>query len=111
MDIALHPRFAENRWVYYTFIKPGGGGTMTIGRATCGSQLRDHSETGPEGGNIITRIAFAPDGTLYFAVSYHNDDKLAQDLNNHGGKVLRLRDGTPMPGTRTSVRPTSVRRS
>ena len=106
MDIALHPGFAQNRWVYYTFIKPGSGGTMTIGRATFdGSQLRDHTEifaanaAGPEGGNIITRIAFAPDGTLYFAVSYHNDDKLSQDLNSHGGKVLRLRDdGTPAPG-------------
>src|SRR5687767_12492163 len=31
MDIALHPGFAQNRWVYYTFIKPGGGGTMAVG--------------------------------------------------------------------------------
>ena len=36
---------------------------------------------------------------MYFAVSYHNDDELSQDLNSHGGKVLRLRDdGTPAPG-------------
>ena len=58
MDIALHPRFAQNRWVYYTYIKPGSGGTMTVGRATFdGSQLRDYTEifaanaAGPEGGN------------------------------------------------------------
>src|SRR5688572_28029745 len=25
MDIALHPRFAENRWIYFTYSKPGTG--------------------------------------------------------------------------------------
>jgi len=106
MDIALHPRFAQNRWVYFSYIKPGLGGTMAVGRAIFdGSAFSDYTDifvanaAGPQGANIITRIAFAPDTTLYFAVSYHGDDKLAQDLNSHGGKVLRLRDdGTPAPG-------------
>jgi glucose/arabinose dehydrogenase len=105
MEIALHPRFAQNRWVYYSYVKPALGGTMAVGRATFdGSQLRDYTElfaasaTGPPG-NTNCRLAFAPDGTLYVAVSHHNNDALSQDLNSHGGKVLRLRDdGTPMPG-------------
>jgi len=106
MDIAIHPRFAQNHWVYYTYMKPDRNGTMTVGRATLdGSVLKDYTDifaadaTGGLGANIITRIAFAPDATLYFAVSYHGDDKNSQDLSNHGGKVLRLTDdGKPAPG-------------
>ena len=34
MDIALHPRFAENRLVYFTYTKPvdNGKGTPTLAR-------------------------------------------------------------------------------
>jgi len=106
MDIAIHPRFVQNRWVYYTYVKPDRNGTMTLGRATFdGTALTGFTDilaadaTGNVGANIITRIAFAPDATLYFAVSYHGTDKSSQDLTNHGGKILRLRDdGTPAPG-------------
>jgi glucose/arabinose dehydrogenase len=52
-----------------------------------------------QNGNPHTRLAFDREGLLYLAVSHHNQDRYAQDLNSHGGKVLRLRDdGTPASG-------------
>src|SRR5262245_795080 len=35
MDLALHPKFSENHWVYFTYDKPGEkGATPAIGRGT-----------------------------------------------------------------------------
>src|SRR5206468_5936783 len=36
MDVALHPRFADNGWVYFTYHKPAadGDGATTLGRGT-----------------------------------------------------------------------------
>jgi glucose/arabinose dehydrogenase len=107
MDIAPHPRFAENRLVYLTYAKPvEGGHAVALARGTfTGSDLVDLKEifvsnaVNNQNGNGHTRMAFDRAGLLYLAVSHHNQDPYAQDLNNHGGKVLRLRDdGTPAPG-------------
>src|SRR5262245_41539973 len=35
MDIALHPKFAENHFVYITYNKSGEKGVTEIGRASC----------------------------------------------------------------------------
>lgn len=107
MDIALHPRFAENRLVYFTYNKSGeGGATIVLARGTLnGSQLTDFSDLlvtdawAKNDGNLSSRIVFGKDGLLYMTVSYHNENNFSQDLSKHGGKVLRLRDdGTPAPG-------------
>jgi len=107
MDIAVHPRFAANHFVYLTYSKPTEGGhTVALARGTFnGSDLVDVKEifvtnaVSTQNGNPHTRIAFDREGLLYMAVSHHNQDGYAQDLNSHGGKVLRLRDdGTPAPG-------------
>src|SRR4051812_8889910 len=44
MDVALHPRFAENHWVYLTYHKPVGedAGATTLARGTwTGTRLED----------------------------------------------------------------------
>jgi glucose/arabinose dehydrogenase len=107
MDIALHPRFAENRLIYFTYNKSGeAGATMVLARGTLnGSQLTNLKDLfvadawAKNDGNLSSRIAFGPDGLLYMTVSYHNEDAFSQDLGKHGGKVLRLLDdGSPAPG-------------
>jgi glucose/arabinose dehydrogenase len=107
MDIVAHPRFATNRLVYLTYSKAmEGGHTIALARGTFnGFDLADVKEifvtnaVSTQNGNPHTRIAFDREGLLYLAVSHHNQDRYAQDLNSHGGKVLRLRDdGTPAPG-------------
>jgi glucose/arabinose dehydrogenase len=105
-DIALHPGFATNHWVYFSYIKPAaeGTGAPTIARAHLeGNALTDLREilttdAYPGTSALSMRIAFAPDGLLYAAAG-GNIKNLAQDPNSLRGKILRLRDdGSPAPG-------------
>jgi glucose/arabinose dehydrogenase len=97
MDIALHPHFAENHFVYLTYTKPLEGDRTTIalarGRWT-GSVLADVSDIFvAQPGSGASRIVFALDGTLFMTMG-GND---AQAPNSDGGKVLRLSDDGTVP--------------
>ena len=105
MDIALHPKFADNHLVYFTYDKQGEkGSTQAIARGELkGNQLigvKDVFVTetwGTAGGHLSARIAFDRNGMLYIAVSDHN---LVQDVpkdTSHAGKVLRMRDDGSNP--------------
>jgi aldose sugar dehydrogenase len=101
MDIALDPKFSENKLVYLTYTKPAGDKVTTAlarGRFDGGmlSDVRDIfvADSIDEGRAAASRIVFARDGTLYMTVGGTFDQR-AQDPASHGGKVLRLRaDGT-----------------
>jgi glucose/arabinose dehydrogenase len=113
--VTLHPRFAENRLVYLSYPKGGERGTTLVvarGRLD-GSTLADVKEiftadAWETGGNMAGKILFGPDGTLYVTVGDRDriccngtdDNSLrlkAQDLGNHVGKTLRLRDDGSVP--------------
>jgi glucose/arabinose dehydrogenase len=97
MDVVLHPRFAENRFVYLTYTKPLDEKRRTIaiargvwdGKAL--TQVRDIFVASE--GTGTSRMAFGRDGLLFLATSGGD----AQDPNVHGGKVLRLRDDGTVP--------------
>ncbi|HYR84861.1 MAG TPA: PQQ-dependent sugar dehydrogenase [Terriglobia bacterium] len=107
MDIALHPRFAENHWVYFTYDKAGGKGvTEALARGTFdGKQLSDVKDIFVADAWVTTtgrqnsRITFAPDGTIFMTASAGGNPYLAhaQQLADHAGKVLRLRDDGTVP--------------
>ncbi|HEY6506690.1 MAG TPA: PQQ-dependent sugar dehydrogenase [Vicinamibacterales bacterium] len=108
MDIVLHPRFTENRWVYLTYSKAGAPGLIAtaLARGTWdGARLvdtRDLFVATPwwdGNGGAASRLAFGRDGMLYMttgaSVANMRD---AQEPGHHKGKVLRLRDdGTAPP--------------
>ena len=113
--IALHPGFATNNLVYFSYPKQGERGTtlaVARGRLT-GSTLADVQEifaadAWETGGNLAGRILFGPDASLYITVGDRDriccngtdDNSLrlkAQDLGNHVGKTLRLRDDGSVP--------------
>lgn len=106
MDIALHPRFGENRLVYLTYNKPGErGATMAVARGRLdGGRLTDVTDIfvadawAMRQGQLSSRMAFGRDGMVYMTVSHRGEPERAQNLNDHAGKVLRLRDdGTAPP--------------
>jgi glucose/arabinose dehydrogenase len=105
MDVALHPRFAENRLVYFTYTKPvdNGKGTPALARGRLeGSTLADVSDlVVPEAyeGNsgLNGRLVFGRDGMIYMSTG-GNIGNVAQDPASLRGKILRLRDdGTAAP--------------
>jgi aldose sugar dehydrogenase len=113
--LALHPRFASNRLVYLSYPKAGDAGTtLAIARGRFdGRKLDDVREifvadAWETGGNMGGKILFGPDETLYVTVGDRDrlcctgteDNSLrmkAQDLSNHVGKTLRIRDDGTVP--------------
>jgi glucose/arabinose dehydrogenase len=106
MDVALHPKFAENKLVYFTYNKPGDNKTVATvlarGRFD-GSALNDVkdifvADSLPEAANgYNSRIAFGRDGMIYMSHGDSNSDA-AQDPKSSRGKIFRLReDGTIPP--------------
>jgi glucose/arabinose dehydrogenase len=101
MDVALHPRFAENHYVYLTYTKPVGDEQATLalarGRFEGGAltDVRDIFVAGPGTGGA-SRIAFGLDGSLFMTTG-GGGGKGAQDPNSYAGKVLRLRDDGTVP--------------
>ena len=116
-DIALHPDFSDNGWVYITYMKngpkPEGAryyATTALARGTWdGNRINDMKDIfvadawSVNQGSDASRITFAPDGTLFMSSSHRRHlegyKDTAQDLNSHIGKILRLNDdGTPAAG-------------
>lgn len=98
MNLALHPRFAQNSLLYMSYTKPLADNRVTVAVTRArwtGSALADAkdvfvAEEGPSG---PTPILFGADGMLYVATSGGD----AQDPSDHRGKVLRLRDDGTVP--------------
>ncbi len=113
--LALHPQFESNRLVYLSYPKAGDAGTtLAVARGRFdGRRLSDVREifvadAWETGGNMGGKILFGPDETLYVTVGDRDrlcctgteDNSLrmkAQDLSNHVGKTLRIRDDGTVP--------------
>jgi glucose/arabinose dehydrogenase len=104
MDVALHPRFAENHLVYFTYTKPvendRGAPTVARGKLEGGvlTDVRDILVTDSREGNsgLSARIVFGRDGMLYMATG-GNVERVAQEPGSLRGKILRVRDDGSAP--------------
>ena len=96
MDIALHPKFAENHFVYLTYTKPLDEKRRTTALARGrwdGHALTEVRDIFVLDEASTSRIAFGRDGTIFMTTT----GKDPQDPNTQGGKVLRLRDDGSIP--------------
>jgi glucose/arabinose dehydrogenase len=104
LDLAAHPKFPENRLIYFTYHKPAaeaGAYAIALARArfegaglTTVQDLWIGNTTRRSGGS---RLLFAPDGTIYITTGGATGGKEPQDVNDVYGKVLRLRDDGTVP--------------
>jgi aldose sugar dehydrogenase len=107
MDVVLHPKFAQNKWVYFSYSEAGPGGkgvvlargTLADGDAPSLQKVETLFRATPYvdgNGHFSGRIAFGPDGHLFFTNGERMKFEPAQDPKATLGKVLRLNDdGTP----------------
>ncbi|MFN8062310.1 MAG: PQQ-dependent sugar dehydrogenase [Vicinamibacterales bacterium] len=107
-EVAVHPQFAVNHLVYFTYNKAGAAGpaagqrqsAITVARGRlAGNALTDVEElfvgdwnTGASG----SRLVFSRDGFLFITTGSPFGDH-AQRLDTVYGKVLRLRDDGRVP--------------
>src|SRR4029453_9813160 len=95
LDVALHPRFSENKFVYSAYNQSNARGVttaLTRGRLE-GNALVDVkdifvAEAYEDNPGAASRIVFARDGTLYMTLGGALTD-VAQRPSDHMGKVVR----------------------
>jgi glucose/arabinose dehydrogenase len=111
MGLAAHPRFPQKPFIYAMYTYREGGDTFNkVVKLQAGEERASFAVTIIEripGGRFHNggRLAFGPDGFLYITTGEIFRADLAQDLDNLGGKVLRVdEDGNipkdnPFPGS------------
>jgi len=105
LDIALHPNFSSNNFVYLTYaVVATGGQTTALGRGTLvDNQLQNFTELFRalpilnSGVHFGSRIVFDSNNFLYMSVGDRGVQDSAQGKNNHLGKVLRFNDDGTVP--------------
>jgi glucose/arabinose dehydrogenase len=121
LEVALHPNFAQNRWLYLTYSKPQADKQSTTAlvrgrfendRLTNVEQLFESVSQGR--GHYGGKIVFDRDGFLFLTLGDRqvppagSEAELlkhpAQDLSNHHGKLIRLHDDGRVPADNPFVK-------
>lgn len=108
LDIEIHPKYAENGWLYITYSSTEGeekGGQTALIRAKLkDNQLTDieklykGSPNTTKGQHFGSRIEFDTEGYVYFSIGDRgNRDENPQDITRDGGKIYRLHDDGRIP--------------
>ncbi len=115
LDVAIHPQFAQNRWIYLTYAHGDREANRTrVARAVYdGTSLRDvrvifevsQAKTGSQ--HFGSRLLWLPDGTLLVAIGDGGNPPLqlagdlirkqSQNLQSHLGKIIRINDDGSLP--------------
>jgi glucose/arabinose dehydrogenase len=105
LDVALHPQFRDNRWVYLSYAARGdrGVGTEVLRGKLSGHRLEDtqvlfRMQPKSSGGRHFgSRLVFDRAGYLFITLGDRGDQDRAQRLNDHAGSVIRLHDDGRVP--------------
>lgn len=130
LDVVVHPNFAENGWVYFTFSSPGDDDSnfsshdYATGTALARAKLSpDKTElvdlevlytqiprTEP-GRHYGSRIVFPGDGTVLFSIGDRGIRYPSQDLTDPAGSIIRIKEdgGAPMDNPFVNMAPGNLR--
>lgn len=115
LDVSVHPNFAENRWVYFTYAHGSANANQTrVARAQFdGSALSNWTvlfevnRDKQQGQHFGSRLAWLPDNTLLVSIGDGGNPPIAldgefirnqaQNLSVRLGKIVRLNDDGSVP--------------
>jgi glucose/arabinose dehydrogenase len=104
-EVAVHPNYKENRWIYISYSGPGEGGhgTELLRAKLEGHRLVDiqtlfrlQPKTGT-GHHFGGRIVFDGKGHVFLTLGDRGDQDRAQRLDDHAGSVIRLNEDGSVP--------------
>ena len=105
LDVALHPEYSSNGWIYLSYV---AGGRRGIGTEVMRARLKEHRLVDQEvlfglrpksgtGRHFGSRLVFDRKGYLYITVGDRGERKRAQRLDDHAGSIIRLHDDGRIP--------------
>ena len=105
LDVALHPRYRDNGWIYLSYVGegPGGYGTEVLRGRLQGKTLHDVQilfRMRPKSGggqHFGSRLVFDRQGFLFITLGDRGEMQRAQRLDDHAGSVIRLHDDGRVP--------------
>lgn len=105
LDVALHPQFSENHWLYlsYSIDDKIGLQTRIVRAKLIKDQLKDlqilftSNSNSRQDIHFGSRIVFDQQGHIFFSVGERGQRNDAQDLSNSNGKVHRLNEDGTIP--------------
>jgi aldose sugar dehydrogenase len=117
LDVALHPRFEDNRQIYLCFSKPGQRGATTAlvrgrfeeDRLTQVEEIFEADAWSTAGQHFGCRLLFDRGGYLYMTIGERGSKERAQDRSDHAGTTLRLHDDGRVPEDNPFVAEKGVR--
>lgn len=105
LDVAIHPKFEQNQWVYFSYAERLNrkiGTAVARGRLS-GHRLEDvavifrlEPKTGT-GYHFGSRLVFDKQGYLFITLGDRGDRPRSQDLNDHAGSLIRIQDDGRIP--------------
>ncbi|WP_018140598.1 PQQ-dependent sugar dehydrogenase [Thioalkalivibrio sp. ALJ7] len=105
LDVALHPDFRDNGWVYLTYSSGSedqsytalGRGLMEDGTLHEFEKIFEQDRGGSNHGHFGSRLAWLADGTLLMTIGDRRQEEPSQDLSSHTGSLLRLTEDGAAP--------------
>jgi len=110
LDVALHPDFATNGWIYLSYSSPAARGEPGNGANTAlmRARIKDHKLTDHQllfkalpnyraGRHYGSRITFDDKNHVYLSVGDRGGRDEVQSLTNYRGKIFRLHDDGKIP--------------
>lgn len=105
LDVALHPEFGKNGMIYLAYAAEDieGYGTEVVrgrleGNTLANAQVIFRLEPkSTSGRHFGSRLVFDDNGDLYITLGDRGDRPRAQDLGDHAGSVIRVRDDGGIP--------------
>lgn len=113
MEVAVHPDYAKNGWIYLSFCDPaksGGGGMTKVVRGKIDSSggtpkwtdnqtiyEADQKYYSGAGIHFGSKIAFDGKGHVFISVGERGTNMRVQDLETPYGKIMRLNEDGSIP--------------